>query len=104
MYSALISIRHDYKPHTHIHHNRSSDFRPCYGCICDLRAYAPPGTPMLAATATVTEKMRRQIVGTLDMRGCEFVNVSPNKPNIFYSMEKKKWICDIEAKTCRFSV
>ncbi len=29
------------------------------------------------------------------MRGCEFVNVSPNKPNIFYSVEKKKRIGDI---------
>ncbi len=45
--------------------------------------------PMLAATATVTEKMKRQIVKTLDMRGCKFVNVSPNKPNVFYSVEKR---------------
>ena len=34
---------------------------------------------MLAATATVTEKMRRQILRTLDMRGCQVVDLSPNK-------------------------
>ena len=68
---------------------RSSDFRPCYAHLSELRAYAPPGTPMLAATATVTDKMRRQIVKTLDMLGCHVVNVSPNKPNIFYRVERR---------------
>ena len=62
---------------------RNNDFRPCYAHLSELRAYAPPGTPMLAATATITDKMRRQIVKTLDMQGCHMVNVSPNKPNIY---------------------
>ena len=37
---------------------------------------------MLAATASVTEKMRRQILRTLDMcgYGCQVVDLSPNKP------------------------
>ena len=41
---------------------------------------------MLAATATVTEVMRKMIVEVLEMTGCAVVSVSPNKPNIFYSV------------------
>ncbi len=39
---------------------------------------------MLAATATVTEVMRKEIVEVLEMTGCAVISVSPNKPNIFY--------------------
>ncbi len=41
---------------------------------------------MLAATATVTEVM---IVEVLEMTGCAVVSVSPNKPNIFYSVKAR---------------
>ena len=41
----------------------------------------PPGVPMLAATATVTEAMREDIIAKLDMVGCSIISVSPNKPN-----------------------
>ena len=34
---------------------------------------------MLAATATVTDEMRRDVIDKLDMSGCEIVSVSPNK-------------------------
>ena len=44
---------------------------------------------MLAATVTVTEMMRRDIVEILEMSGCAVVSVSPNKPNIFYSVQKR---------------
>ncbi len=64
---------------------RSSDFRPAYAHLGELRAFASPGAPMLAAMATVTEVMRKKIVETLEMTGCAVVSVSPNKPNIFYS-------------------
>ena len=40
---------------------RSSDFRPAYAHLGELRAFAPPGAPMLAATATVTDVMRNVI-------------------------------------------
>ena len=43
---------------------------------------------MLAATATVTDVIRRDIIRQLDMEGCKIVSVSPNKPNIFYSVRK----------------
>ncbi len=65
----------------------SSDFRPFYAHLGELRAFAPPGSPMLAATATVTEVMRKEIVEVLEMTGCAVISVSPNKPNIFYSVK-----------------
>ena len=49
---------------------------------------------MLAATATVTDVIRRDIIRQLDMEGCKIVSVSPNKPNIFYSVRKRSTIED----------
>ncbi len=60
----------------------SSDFRPSYAHPGELRAFTPPYTPMLAATVTVTEVMRKEIVEVLEMTGCAVISVSPNKPNI----------------------
>ena len=49
---------------------------------------------MLAATATVTDVIRHDIVRQLDMEGCKIVSVSPNKPNVFYSVRKRSTIED----------
>ena len=68
---------------------RSADFRPCYGRINELRAFLPAGLPMLASTATVTDVMRQEVIEKLEMEGCKIVTVSPNKPNIFYSVQKR---------------
>ena len=51
--------------------------------------FTPPGVPVLAATATVMEVMRNNIISQLDISGCKIVSASPNKPNIFYSVEKR---------------
>ena len=40
---------------------------PAYSHLGELRAFAPSGAPMLAATATVTDAMRREV---LEMEGC----------------------------------
>ena len=66
--------------------NRSRDFRPAFDQIRDLRAFVPHGVPMLAATASVTEAMRDEIIKKLDMSGYHIVSVSPNKKNIFYEV------------------
>ncbi len=46
---------------------------------------------MLAATATVTEVMRKEIVEVLKMTGCAVISVSPNKPNIFYLVKVRSF-------------
>ncbi len=44
---------------------------------------------MLAATATITELMRSDIISQLDISGCKIVSAYPKKPNVFYSVERK---------------
>ena len=38
-----------------------------------MRALVPHGVPFLAATATATPTVRREVISLLDMKGCEFV-------------------------------
>lgn len=44
---------------------------------------------MLAATATVTNDMRKDVISRLDMKQCEFVSASPNKPNTTYLVVRR---------------
>lgn len=44
---------------------------------------------VIASTATVTDVMRQEVIEKLEMEGCKIVTVSPNKPNIFYSVQKR---------------
>ncbi len=67
----------------------SKNFRPAFDRICDLRAFVPPHTPFLAATATITKRMRDYIVQNLGIAGCCMVSDSPNKPNICYEAVSK---------------
>ncbi len=63
---------------------RNSNFRPCYAHLGELRVFDPSDTPMLAAMATMTEVIRKEIVEVLEMTGCAVISVSPNTTNIFY--------------------
>ena len=54
-----------------------------------MRAFIPARTPFLAATATVTKRMRDNVILKLGMRGCCLVSESPNKPNISYEVVHK---------------
>ena len=53
--------------------------RDSFDKVRDLRAFIPFGVPMLAATASVTEAMREEIIEKLDMGGCCIVSVSPTR-------------------------
>ena len=44
---------------------------------------------MIALTATVTPEIRADVIKRLDMKGCECVSVSPNRPNIFYAVSPR---------------
>ena len=48
----------------------------------------------MAATATVTKQMRLDVIERLDMKGCEYVYASPNKPNIMYHVRKRTTIME----------
>ena len=75
---------------------RSDGFRPVYARLHELRAIVPFGVPLLAATAAVTKTMRDDIVKKLDMKGCELVCASPNRPNIYYEVRCRTNIQDME--------
>ena len=68
----------------HAHTNRSPKFRPSFARLHELRALVPPGTSMIALTATVTSETRADVITRLDIKGCECVSVSSNRPNIFF--------------------
>ena len=64
------------------------DFRPDYRDLKSLRAIYPQ-VPVIALTATATEKVREDIVGQLGLRqGQEFVS-SFNRPNLTYNVQPK---------------
>ena len=71
---------------------RSKDFRPSFSRIHELRGLVRSGTPMLAVTATVTDKMCIDIISTLDMKGCKTISVSLNRPNICYFVKDRTTI------------
>ena len=54
-----------------------------------MRALVNPGTPILAATATATHAVRKDIIEILDMKGCEVVYTSPDRPNIYYEVKRR---------------
>ena len=56
--------------------HRSTDFRPSFARLHELRGLVRSGIPMLAVTATVTDKMCADIIDRLDMKGCMNVSVS----------------------------
>ena len=47
---------------------------------------------MLAATATATKEVRRDVISRLNMEGCEYVFVSPDRPNIYYEVRLRTTI------------
>lgn len=64
------------------------DFRPEYRQISRLRALLP-GVPMMALTATATERVRRDIVHHLKMKNPAVFVASFNRPNLFYRVIPK---------------
>ena len=43
----------------------------------------------MACTATVTKSVRDEVVTLLDMKGCEVVSTSPDRPNIYYGVKPR---------------
>lgn len=58
-----------------------------YAELHEIRAFVPPGVPVIATTATVTSSVREDV-----MKGCEFVTASPNRPNIYYEVHPRTTI------------
>ncbi|MCX6739443.1 MAG: RecQ family ATP-dependent DNA helicase [Candidatus Parcubacteria bacterium] len=65
------------------------DFRPDYRNLNLLRAKFP-GVPVIALTATATEKVREDIIKQLDLKKPEIFISSFNRPNLSYEVLPKK--------------
>src|SRR5205807_1619697 len=64
------------------------DFRPEYRKLAELRGHFPE-TPMMALTATATERVRRDIVTQLRLRQPSRYVASFNRPNLSYRVLAK---------------
>ena len=65
------------------------DFRPDYRNLSGLRQ-TYPGVPVIALTATATERVRHDIVSQLGLRDAQIFVSSFNRPNLNYSVQSKK--------------
>ena len=70
-------------------HCRSRDFRPSFSRLAELRALVPLGTPFMACTATATRSVKQEVIESLEMKGCEIVTASPDRPNIYYAVQPR---------------
>ncbi|THH28630.1 hypothetical protein EUX98_g5558 [Antrodiella citrinella] len=61
-----------------------ADFRKLYETLGDIRPYLPPGTPVIALTATLTARVRRDIYSKLKFTkgSSRFENVGNDRPNV----------------------
>ncbi len=64
------------------------DFRPEYRQLGELQARFPE-VPLMALTATATERVRADILSLLRLRSPQVFVASFNRPNLFYKVEPK---------------
>ncbi len=64
------------------------EFRPDYRNLSSLRT-AFPDVPVIALTATATERVRQDILGQLGLRDPNVFVASLNRPNLTYSVHSK---------------
>lgn len=63
-------------------------FRKWYGQVCQIRSFVPTGTPVVALTATATNDTCAVILNHLNMTQPHVVQLSPDRPNIRFSVVK----------------
>ncbi|KAH9839458.1 P-loop containing nucleoside triphosphate hydrolase protein [Rhodofomes roseus] len=61
-----------------------ADFRKHYASLGSVRAFLAPGTPIIAVTATLTARVRRDLHNKLHFpkTGGRFINVGNDRPNV----------------------
>jgi ATP-dependent DNA helicase RecQ len=64
------------------------DFRPEYRQLVQLRQHCPD-VPVLALTATATERVRQDIIRQLGLRDARIHLASFNRPNLYYEVRTK---------------
>ncbi|KAH9832851.1 P-loop containing nucleoside triphosphate hydrolase protein [Rhodofomes roseus] len=61
-----------------------ADFRKLYASLGSVRAFLAPGTPVIAVTATLTARVRRDLHNKLHFpkTGGRFINIGNDRPNV----------------------
>ncbi len=77
------------------------DFRPDYKNLGQLRAKFA-GVPMMAVTATATDRVRADMLHQLGMRDALVFTQSFNRPNLAYEVRKKHGGKKVESSYVRF--
>lgn len=75
------------------------DFRPEYRRLREVRQWLP-GIPVLALTATATERVREDMIRQLELREPEVFLASFNRPNLRYQVISKSGAA---AQVCNFA-
>lgn len=70
-----------------------SIFREWYGKVCQIRSFIPTGTPIAVLTATATKATCLTILKHMKMTSAVHMQLSPNRPNIRYSVIKASREC-----------
>lgn len=83
----------------HVVESWGEKFRAYYKQVGELRAFFPIGTPILAATATLTPASQQKLAKTLeiDLDTSFYLNLGNDRPNITYSVKVVKSAEDVEA-------
>ncbi len=63
------------------------DFRPEYRTLGALRRAIGPHVPVIALTATATERVAQDVASALDLRGFAFIKMSFLRPNLRYRID-----------------
>ena len=58
-----------------------------FGRLAEVRAFIPPGTPLMACTATASKSVKKDVIESLEMTDCVEVAASPDRPNIYYEVK-----------------
>ncbi|THH15238.1 hypothetical protein EUX98_g9497 [Antrodiella citrinella] len=68
----------------HVASHWGAEFRKKYGTLGEVRAFLPRGTPVIAMTATLTARVRRDLHAKLQFtKGTsKFLNVGNDRPNV----------------------
>ncbi len=65
------------------------DFRPEYGNLRSIIDNINPNLPIIALTATATQKVQEDIIKNLHIQGANVFRASFNRPNLFYEVRHK---------------
>lgn len=75
--------------HSHIYillFHRGESFRSEFANISEIRALVPPGTNVMALTATANSVTRANVIKSLDMTNHMIIWKLPSNPNVFFAV------------------